>query len=611
MWFEGEKAFNRLPSLSENADLEDVYFLESAFQSDGVARLTISGVAKTPIKTWHLVKSPLRDDFAVLKIDKVPEGLKPLPLDSELDVRKIPKLSPVITLGFPLGSRTQETTVNVSVTLGHVRRTFENVFQVDTSIHSGNSGGPIIDERGKVIGIATGVILGWATGPLPIATPLSDIGLVLPINQAVVLIEELKAGNVKWNGVLDLSVDAKLKQITETARKGRWVDAQALADKELRRSPDPALLMAAGMMHFCAGDNQGAGRLFGQALSMDAEENTARLMLYIIDWLNGQTRDSPHRSELLALGWRSSDEFSGYLARVLEAVVDEKSALKGWYTEGEKSWLHYVVGLIRANQGNISDSEELLKVAVSMANNDDWIFFLALAGLEKIQKQRMSSLRNKAERDEYKAEIEAFAQKIQKVYTIKAERQTRLSALIAGFKQESVSPEEKRGILKQVLEKNYLIGGALVGLVYYSAMDDAWDQALKYARMFLDIDGRESADRLSVGLLEAEIIYNTGEKAKARAGLKDYYNRIEDPWYRAITECLLAERTEQSLTEEAGESPENLITAHTALGFWAEGSGDRKKAIKHYKEALGSYVDNRIEYEFAKERIKRLKRVSE
>lgn len=61
------------------------------------------------------------------------------------------------------------------------------------------------------------------------------------------------------------------------------------------------------------------------------------------------------------------------------------------------------------------------------------------------------------------------------------------------------------------------------------------------------------------------------------------------------------------MTEKAGESPEYMLTAHTALGFWAEGSKDGKKAQKHYKEALGSYMDYMIEYEFAKERIKRLK----
>lgn len=335
-----------------------------------------------------MVKSPLKDDFAVLKIDKVPEGLKPLPLDLEMDVRKIPKLSPVITLGFPLGSLTQATTVNVSVTQGHVRRTFENMFQVDTSIHKGNSGGPIIDVRGKVIGIASGVVMDWAIAPLPVATPLSDIGMVLPVTKTVSFIEELKAGQVKWNGVLDLSVDVKLKQISERARQGQWTAAQALADKELRLSRDPTLVMAAGIMHFCSGDNPGARRLLGQALSMDAGNNKARLMLYIIDWLTGKTHVSPHLQKLLTLDWRSSDEFLGYLVRVLEGLVDEKLALKGGYTKGEKSWLHYVVSLIREKQGNLSDSEELLKEAVLMADIDDWVFFLAFARLGRIQKLR-------------------------------------------------------------------------------------------------------------------------------------------------------------------------------------------------------------------------------
>ena len=62
--------------------------------------------------------------------------------------------------------------------------------------------------------------------------------------------------------------------------------------------------------------------------------------------------------------------------------------------------------------------------------------------------------------------------------------------------------------------------------------------------------------------------------------------------------------------EMAGESPENLLTWHAALGFWAEGSGETNKAMKHYREALGTYMDNLIEYDFARERIKRLRRPS-
>ncbi|NNL77554.1 MAG: hypothetical protein HKO68_14560, partial [Desulfobacterales bacterium] len=149
LWFEGEKAFKRLPGLSGKVELEDIYALSSAFRTDGDARLTIAGVARAPDRTWQLIRSPLKDDFAVLKIDNVPEGLQPLPLDEKMEALMVPKLSPVIALGFPLGSRTQASVVNVSVTRGNVRRTFENLLQVDTSIHKGNSGGPIIDIDGK------------------------------------------------------------------------------------------------------------------------------------------------------------------------------------------------------------------------------------------------------------------------------------------------------------------------------------------------------------------------------------------------------------------------------------------------------------------------------
>jgi len=64
------------------------------------------------------------------------------------------------------------------------------------------------------------------------------------------------------------------------------------------------------------------------------------------------------------------------------------------------------------------------------------------------------------------------------------------------------------------------------------------------------------------------------------------------------------------VTAKAGENPMNLLTGHTALGLWAEGQGDATGAIRHYREALGSYMDHRIEYGFAMERIKRLRQVT-
>jgi hypothetical protein len=79
-----------------------------------------------------------------------------------------------------------------------------------------------------------------------------------------------------------------------------------------------------------------------------------------------------------------------------------------------------------------------------------------------------------------------------------------------------------------------------------------------------------------------------------------------DPWYRGIGETLLGEKTEAQLIPGTGESPYDALTAYTAMGFWAEGDNQTQKAVKYYREALGSYLDHRPEYGFARERLRRL-----
>jgi S1-C subfamily serine protease len=610
LWFEGEKAFNRSADLMDGPDLADAYFLDSASRTDGTPRLTIAGVAKPPVQTRQLIKSPLRDDFAVLKIDRVPEGLLSIPLDLKMDPQKIPKLSPVIVLGFPLGSQSQAASVNVSVTEGHVRRSFEDLLQIDASLYGGNSGGPVIDIRGKVIGIASGVATELAQGLLPTIAPRWDMAMILPITKAAVFLQDLKAGEVRWNGVLDLSVDAKLKRIIEEAAQGRWAEAMGLVDRELKASFAPQLVMAGGVMHFLAGDNRGAKRLFGDSLSMDPENNWARLMLFIIDWLEERSAVNPHRQELLSLDWRSPAESVGYLVRVLEGVVDEESALKGWDTEGERSWLHYVVGLIRAKRGRWADSERLLREAVLSAEAEAWESFLARAELEKVQKRRLDSLRDKTRRAEYQTEMEAFDESVKREQAAREGRKGKLAELEGRLEEDSASPEDKREMLetiRQIVPEN---ADLVLNLAFYSAMEEAWEKALEYARNFLKREGRENAGRLKVGLLEAEILHHMGNQEGARTALEAYGRRTKDPWYQFVSGCLLGKKPEDSLKKAAGESPEKLLTAYTALGFWAEGSGEKERAIEYYKVALESLMDDWLEFDFARERIKSLRRPS-
>jgi S1-C subfamily serine protease len=611
LWFEGEKAFNRLLGLSKSAELDDIYRLSAAFRTDGQPRLAIAGVARWPDRTWQLIQSPLKDDFAVLKIDRVPEGLYPLPLDEKMEALKVPKLSPVIALGFPLGSRTQEATVNVSVTQGHVRRAFENLLQMDTSIHPGNSGGPVIDLRGKVIGIASSVALDWIAGPVPVATPLSDMGMVLPINKAAVFLRELKAGKVKWNGVLDLSVNAKIKKIMDLADKRRWSEAQALADQELQTSFDPTLLLTAAMIHFCAADHEKAGPLFEKALSMDDKNDQARLLLFLIDWLADRSTASPYGRELLALDWRSPNEFFGYLVRALEGKIAEDRFLRGGYTDYERYWLRYVAALVADRNHDTAKAEKLLQPVVLMTGHETWLHFLALARLEKTQQQKLASIENPETRRQYQSQHDQFAQMFEKSRSKLAKRQALLAPLLAKLEQDSLAPKTKRALLEQILTIDPANGDLLVEMVFYCAMENDWDSALEYTNRFFSLDGRENVGQLKVGLLKAEILYNLGRKEAALAELETFLDNTEDAWYRSIAECLLDQEKEICLAQKAGESPEYLLTGHLALAFWAEGSGDKDKAIDHYREALGSYMDDMIEYVFAVERIKKLRQPSQ
>jgi S1-C subfamily serine protease/tetratricopeptide (TPR) repeat protein len=611
LWFEGEKAFNRLLGLSKSAELDDIYRLSAAFRTDGQPRLAIAGVARWPDRTWQLIQSPLKDDFAVLKIDRVPEGLYPLPLDEKMEALKVPKLSPVIALGFPLGSRTQAATVNVSVTQGHVRRAFENLLQMDTSIHPGNSGGPVIDLRGKVIGIASSVALDWIAGPVPVATPLSDMGMVLPINKAAVFLRELKAGKVKWNGVLDLSVNAKIKKIMDLADKRRWSEAQALADQELQTSFDPTLLLTAAMIHFCADDREKAGILFEKALSMDDKNDQARLMLFLIDWLADRSTASPYGRELLALDWRSPNEFFGYLVRALEGKIAEDRFLRGGYTDYERHWLRYVAALVADRNHDTAKAEKLLQPVVLMTGHETWLHFLALARLEKTQQQKLASIEDPETRRQYQSQLDQFAQMFEKSRPKLAKRQALLAPLLAKLEQDSLAPKTKRAMLEQALNIDPANGDLLVEMVFYCAMEDDWDSALEYTNRFFSLDGRENAGRLQVGLLKTEILYNLGRKEAALAELETFLDNTEDAWYRSIAECLLDQEKEKILAQKAGESPEYLVTGHIALAFWAEGSGNKDKAIDHYREALGSYMDDMIEYVFAVERIKKLRQPSQ
>jgi hypothetical protein len=314
---------------------------------------------------------------------------------------------------------------------------------------------------------------------------------------------------------------------------------------------------------------------------------------------------------LLALDWRSPHEFFGYLVRVLEGRFAEDRFLRGGYTDYERHWLHYVAALVADRNHDTAKAEKLLQPVVLMTGHETWLHFLALARLEKTQQQKLASIEDPETRRQYQSQLDQFAQMFEKSRPKLAKRQALLAPLLAKLEQDSLAPKTKRAMLEQALNIDPANGDLLVEMVFYCAMEDDWDSALEYTNRFFSLDGRENAGRLQVGLLKTEILYNLGRKEAALAELETFLDNTEDAWYRSIAECLLDQEKEKILAQKAGESPEYLVTGHIALAFWAEGSGNKDKAIDHYREALGSYMDDMIEYVFAVERIKKLRQPSQ
>ncbi len=93
-------------------------------------------------------------DVAVVKIDTVPTGVSPLPLGNSggLTVGQ-----EVVAIGNPYGYSGTATTGIVSALERVIESpsgfTIQNAIQTDAAINQGNSGGPLFDRDGRVIGI--------------------------------------------------------------------------------------------------------------------------------------------------------------------------------------------------------------------------------------------------------------------------------------------------------------------------------------------------------------------------------------------------------------------------------------------------------------------------
>jgi len=211
-----------------------------------------------------LARDPLQD-IAVLKVEGLDFIFIPFGNSDDLKVGQT-----VVAIGNALGEL--QNTVSVGVISGLMRTVvasgslvgpeiLQEVIQTDAAINLGNSGGPLIDLEGRVIGINTAMARG-----------AQSVGFALPANIIKKDIADVKEFNkIKYAflGVRYVMINSKIKE-----EKNLPVDSGALLVKD--EKGEPAVM--AGSPAAAVGLKEGDIILKFGEIKIDQENNLAKLL---------------------------------------------------------------------------------------------------------------------------------------------------------------------------------------------------------------------------------------------------------------------------------------------------------------------------------------------
>ena len=191
-------------------------------------------------------------DLAVLKIE-LPD-LQPITL-GDSNAARVGDV--VLSIGNPLGFGHSVTQGIVSALgrYGLQPNAYEDYIQTDAIIHLGNSGGALIDTRGRLLGINTLIYTGGGQGQS--ATTGIGISLAIPVNLAVFVMQDL----IDYGEVIRgwLGVSAEPVSVSQgTGENGR---ALAVVEVAVDSPAQKAGLLAGDLITHIDGEPVRDGRL--------------------------------------------------------------------------------------------------------------------------------------------------------------------------------------------------------------------------------------------------------------------------------------------------------------------------------------------------------------
>lgn len=149
-----------------------------------------------------------RNDLAVIQVDALPAGVEPL-VTGDSSTLRVGQTA--IAIGNPFGQFERTLTTGVVSALNRTIETDNQVLrgavQTDASINRGNSGGPLLDSLGRLIGVNSAIFSPSGTS--------AGVGFAIPVNtvkKVVPVLIERGSYPHPWLGAIGYDITPRLAQ---------------------------------------------------------------------------------------------------------------------------------------------------------------------------------------------------------------------------------------------------------------------------------------------------------------------------------------------------------------------------------------------------------------